>query len=64
MVSQPEKPDSVSRTEFSSIPWGHLSADFMGPLPSGHYLFKVVDHNACWSEVVINNLENGKKKSE
>ena len=53
MVSQPEKPDSVSRTEFSSIPCGHLSADFMGPLSSGHYLFRVVDHNACWSEVVI-----------
>ena len=53
MGSQPEKPEPLPRTEFPSRPWEHLSADFMGPLPSGHYLFTVVDYNACWREVGV-----------
>ena len=35
LVSQPLKPERMTRTEFSSAPWQHLAADLLGPLPSG-----------------------------
>ena len=34
LVSQPLKPDTMTRTEFPSAPWQHLAADLLGPLPS------------------------------
>jgi hypothetical protein len=30
-----------------------LAADFMGPLPSGHHLFAVVDYYSRWVEIAI-----------
>jgi hypothetical protein len=41
------------RTELPSRPWEHLAADFMGPLPSGHHLFAVVDYYSRWVEIAI-----------
>jgi hypothetical protein len=41
------------RTGLPSHPWGHLAADFMGPLPSGHHLFAVVDYYSRWVEIAI-----------
>ena len=43
LVSKPERPEPMVRTELPSRPWEHLAADFMGTLPSGHHLFVVVE---------------------
>ncbi|XP_068703709.1 uncharacterized protein [Montipora foliosa] len=45
LVSQPLKPEPMTRTEFPSAPWQHLAADLLGPLPSGDYIFVVVDYS-------------------
>ena len=34
----------MTRTELSSAEWQHLNTDVMGPLPSGDYVFVVVDY--------------------
>ena len=39
LVSQPLKPEPMTRTEFPSAPWQHLAADLLDPLPSGDYIF-------------------------
>ncbi|XP_062600099.1 uncharacterized protein K02A2.6-like [Saccostrea cucullata] len=44
LVSQPEKVEPMHRTELPSRPWEHLAADFLGPLPSGDYIFTIVDY--------------------
>jgi hypothetical protein len=33
--------------------WDHLAADCLGPLPSGEYLFTIVDYYSRWLEVVV-----------
>ena len=50
-VSQPLKPEPMTRTELSSAPWKHLAADLLGPLPSGHYIFVVVDYCSRFFEI-------------
>jgi hypothetical protein len=44
LVSKPERPEPMVRTELPSRPWEHLAVDFMGTLSSGHHLFAVVDY--------------------
>ena len=44
LVSQPTKPETMTHTEFPTAPWQHLTADLLGPLPSGDYVFVVVDY--------------------
>ena len=34
----------MTRTEFPSAPWQHLAADLLCPLPSGDYIFVLVDY--------------------
>lgn len=41
------------RTTLPSRAWDHLAADFLGPLPSGEYLFTIVDYYSRWLEVVV-----------
>ena len=41
------------RTGLPLHTWGHLAADVMGPLPSGHHLFAVVDYYSRWVEIAI-----------
>jgi transposase InsO family protein len=53
LVSKPERPEPMVRTELPSRPWEHLAADFMGPLLSGHHLFAVVDYYSRWVEIAI-----------
>ena len=43
LVSQPTKPEPMTRTDLPSGPWEHLSADLLGPLPDGNYVFVLVD---------------------
>ena len=44
LVSQPTKPEPMTRTELPTAPWQHLAADLLGTLPSGDYVFVVVDY--------------------
>ena len=47
------EPEPMKRRELPSRPWEHLSADFMGPLPSGESLLVVVDYYSRWIEVFV-----------
>ena len=47
------KPEPMSRRELPSQPWEHLSADFLGPLPSGENFLVIVDYYSRWIEVFI-----------
>ena len=51
LVSQPLKPEPMTHTEFPSAPWQHLAADLLGPLPSGDYIFVVVDYYSRFFEM-------------
>lgn len=53
LVSNPEKPEPMMRTTLPSRAWDHLATDFLGPLPSGEYLFTIVDYYSRWLEIVV-----------
>ena len=53
MVGLPTPPEPLKHTEFPSQPWQDLAADLMGPLPSGEYVFIVVDYYSRYFEVDI-----------
>ena len=50
LVSQPTKPETMTHTELPTAPWQHLTADLLGPLPSGDYVFVVVDYYSRFFE--------------
>ena len=43
----------MRRSELRTAAWQHLGADLLGPLPSGDYLFVVVDYYSRYFEVEI-----------
>ena len=53
LVAAPSAPEPMKRKELPSGPWQHVAIDFLGPLPSGHYLFVVVDYFSRYIEVEI-----------
>ena len=53
LVSQPDGPEPVSPTKLPAAPWVDLEADLMGPIPSGEYLFVVVDYYSRFIKVKI-----------
>lgn len=53
LVSAPNPPEPLRRTTLPSGPWEHLAIDFLGPMPSGHYIFVVVDYYSRFFEVDI-----------
>lgn len=53
LVSAPPPPEPMKRTELPSQPWQHLAMDFLGPLPSGHYIFVLVDYFSRYFEIEI-----------
>ena len=53
LVSNPSKPEPMTRTEFPSGPWQDIAIDFLGPLPSGDNLLVVVDYYSRWVEVSV-----------
>lgn len=53
MVMAPPPPEPMKRTELPNKPWQFVAIDFMGPLPSGHYLFVIVDYFSRFFEIEI-----------
>ncbi|XP_052758219.1 uncharacterized protein K02A2.6-like [Galleria mellonella] len=53
LVSGPSFPVPMKRRELPSHPWTDIAVDFLGPLPSGHYLFVVVDYYSRYKEIKI-----------
>lgn len=41
----------MTHTELPSVPWQHLAANLLGPLPSGDYVFVMVDFYSHLSEM-------------
>ena len=68
VVSRPNGPESLYMTELAQGPWQDIAIDFMGPLPSGDYVFAVTDYYSRYveiniskrntAEVAISSLEN------
>lgn len=53
LVSGPNPPELVQRTDMPDAPWKNLAADFVGPLPSGHNLLVIVDYYSRFTEVIV-----------
>lgn len=53
LVSAPNPPNPMRRREIPAQPWIDVAIDFLGPLPSGHYLFVVVDYFSRYKEIKI-----------
>ncbi|XP_058456465.1 uncharacterized protein K02A2.6-like [Malaya genurostris] len=53
LIAAPAAPEPMKRRDLPSGPWQHLAVDYLGPLPTGHYLFVVVDYFSRYIEVEI-----------
>jgi transposase InsO family protein len=53
LVSKGDPPEPLQRSELPTEPWEDIAIDFMGPLPSGHYLLVTVDYYSRYYEVDI-----------
>ncbi|XP_033725232.1 uncharacterized protein K02A2.6-like [Pecten maximus] len=61
LVSQPCKPEPMKRRELPSLPWQHLAADLLGPLPTGDFIFVLVDYYSRWFEVEVTKTTTSEK---
>ncbi|KAJ8018643.1 hypothetical protein HOLleu_43268 [Holothuria leucospilota] len=61
VVGSGPNPDPIQTTPFPTMPWQHLAADLMGPLPDGSYLFVVVDYFSRYFEVDILRVTTSEK---
>ncbi|XP_049877892.1 uncharacterized protein K02A2.6-like [Pectinophora gossypiella] len=53
LVSGPNPPHPLKRRELPEEPWMDVAVDLMGPLPSGDYLFVIVDYYSRYKEIKI-----------
>lgn len=53
MTAAPQPPEPMKRKELPSEPWQHIAIDFLDPLPSGDYLFVIMDYYSRFIEVEI-----------
>lgn len=53
LVSTPNPPNPMRRRELPAKPWIDVAIDYLGPLPSGHYLLVIVDYFSRYKEVKI-----------
>ena len=53
LVGQLDPPEPMRRRQLPTQPWTDLAVDFMGPLPSGDYLFVMVDYYSRFMLVKI-----------
>lgn len=51
LVSAPNPPNPMKRRQLPSEPWVEVAMDLMGPLPSGDYIFVVVDYYSRYKEI-------------
>lgn len=51
LVSAPDPPEAMVRSQLPSYPWHTLAVDFLGPLPEGQSLFVVIDYYSRFMEV-------------
>lgn len=53
VVSGPNPPVPMKRRELPMQAWIDIAVDFLGPLPSGHHLFVVIDYYSRYKEIKI-----------
>lgn len=53
LVAAPNPPHPMKRRELPTQPWIDVAIDFMGPLPSGDYLFVIIDYYSRYKDVKI-----------
>lgn len=53
LVSAPPPAEPMKRTELPAAAWQYLAMDFLGPLPSGHHIFTIIDYFSRWFELEI-----------
>lgn len=53
LVSGPSPPEPMKRRELPSQPWVDVAVDFLGPLPSGHHLFVIIDYFSRYKEIKV-----------
>ncbi|XP_065204609.1 uncharacterized protein K02A2.6-like [Planococcus citri] len=59
-VAKFEPPEPIRRRLLPERPWDQVAFDFMGPLPSGDYLFVVVDLYSRFYEIKITKTSTAK----
>lgn len=53
LVSAPNPPNPMKRRELPVQAWIDVAVDFLGPLPSGHYLFVIIDYYSRYKEIKV-----------
>lgn len=53
LVSSLGPPEPVRSTTMPDKPWTDIAVDFMGPLPTGHTLFVMVDYFSRFTEAIV-----------
>ncbi|XP_062699942.1 uncharacterized protein K02A2.6-like, partial [Aedes albopictus] len=53
LVSTVGPPEPMLRTKMPEQPWTDVAIDFLGPLPSGHFLLVLVDYFSRFTEVIV-----------
>lgn len=53
LVAGPSLPAPMKRRELPSQAWIDVAIDFLGPLPSGHYLFIIINYFSRYKEIKI-----------
>lgn len=52
LVSAPDRPEPLVRSNLPSTPWETIAIDFLGPLPEGQHLLVVIDCYSRFIEVI------------
>lgn len=53
LVSAPNPPNPMRRRELPIQPWVDIAIDYLGPLPTGHYLLVIIDYYSRYKEIKI-----------
>ncbi|CAH2085650.1 unnamed protein product [Euphydryas editha] len=53
LVRQDTHPEPLTATELPSRVWELVALDYLGPLPSGHYLLIIIDYYSRYYEVEV-----------
>ena len=61
LVARPEPPEPLGLTELPPGKWQDLAMDFVGPMPTGEYLFVLVDYYTRYYEVEMTMTTTTKK---